>query len=1607
MKEINVHEFGNGIKDTFRRYLATANLIADTEPELSDEVWRQLGQTDVFARSALVTSIPAYKPNTPGINLIGAGSPPSLYPLLKNLNSAEFDLKRPLYGHQLKSIERAQNGRNIVVATGTGSGKTECFLLPVLDDAARKPASGVRTIVVYPMNALANDQMDRLRRLLADLPNITFGRYTGETPRDERGFSAEQLAEIAPNERFFRNQIKEDPPQILLTNFAMLEYLLLRPEDHAIFRHGALRYVVLDEAHSYAGAQGIDISLLMRRLKQRYSGNRLQFILTSATLSDDETESSKEKIAGFAHSLTGAEFGTDDVIFGEATHGFSDKLIEVSLESLRSVVGSEADLRRWIDALDDDRLLRDLISGSGLPGAADALHAGNSDEMLYRFMSSWEPAKKLFDLVATQSYPVDSLAGILWPDDPEPNLVVEWILTLAARARTSPSSPPLISARFHYFFRGLSGASVCLNDECKCRTTSGGRVSRVFLESRSNCDSPCESLLLPLASCFQCGLPVLTVWLADAGTKWKSIEPPPRNAAGESSRMFLTWAEQEAEDELEDEDNEKPRGDDDSVELCLKCGWIATGKAIGICCDAPRIIELKQIKAPKEEVKQCPRCGANAAPFPSIVREFKSGDDAVTAVLAESIIRQLPPETEAVGRPAAGRKMLVFSDSRQRAAFFAPYLQRTSCESEYSKPLYDALLELERKHGEPASIEEVAKRFVRNAEERKVIVVREHDEGAADSYKFVPANDLGIADKRKLKREAQLTLLKQFCASPRQRNTWAGLGLAFAEVELTPVKLDELRAALPEAFELGDQTGRDIFQKLLEVFLMKRAVFISDDSITARDIAKGAASITFHLSESSSVNGRQRTRWNPYLAKSGRERVIMRSYQANILARAFKLDLITDEARLTDLLERAWNGLRANVLKQHTAGGEYQLDIDKLLISTSKASYYCDTCGRTTPFFAGGDCTMPRCGGRYRPADETFILGRIAQNHQRHRVLHDEPMALRVAEHTAQLTNVHGQKYQKDFIEGRINVLSSSTTFEMGVDVGGLKAVMLRNVPPSASNYIQRAGRAGRRRDGAAFAVTYSRTIPHDQFHFHNPEKIIQGKVPVPLINLGNVRLARRHVNSFLLGEFLRSAEVTTNLRNVSDFFFGESNGKPNWRYFETFVEKNRANLSKSIRGLLPDETGLDPNECIDEAVRRLERAYLEKAKEPLDAFDKQREELESDLRADNENLRAVTNAIRSVTRLREELLDESIIDFLSSAHWLPSYAFPQDTIRLVVRQTNWIEKMRLERDREQGIAEYAPGAEVIADGKLFKSGGVICPNKGFHKKKYRYCPTCRRLKTTDATQALSPTCECGAYAGIADYIVPTGFQTLVGETVEEPNLFRQPPPPSTAISLISGAPEDAFLPHAELPGVALGYRRGGTLFKANAGYKFEQFRLCENCGRQFPGKGRQNQNGHRTPWGTNCFGPLFKTNLAHEFETDILQIRFNLAGVGPKPVSDEEFWASLTSAFVFAAAEELSIPNRDLDGIYQSQSLQGSSGELVIYDKVPGGAGYVQRIGEQLPEILKRVYARTKNCGNPLCDENSSCYTCLRSYQNQFMWAKLKRNAVTSWLETWLRSST
>ena len=386
----------------------------------------------------------------------------TLSPLFRKLESdkhanyaRKLPVERPLYLHQEKAIEKIVAGENIVVSTGTGSGKTHCFIIPVLDTLLREQAAGtlcegVRAIFVYPMNALANDQIKGLREILMAYPRITFGVYNGGTEHKEADaiklyeamYANEKYPELRkrlPNELLSREEMKKKPPHILFTNYAMLEHMLFRPGDDGIFSNSNFKYVILDEAHVYAGAKGIETALLMGRLKGRIrSEGTPQFILTSATLGGDMPESNA-RVVEFASRLTGCEF-------------FQDAVITAYRDTARmSGACMTYPPHLYCELANDEKSLRDVLSLHSIAFSSTA----KNEEILYDLIEKT-------DLYAAMR----QLGSLITLDDFAQRLDVSGevaVSFVALCAKAQKGGKPLVDIRYHFFLRALDGGYLALD----------------------------------------------------------------------------------------------------------------------------------------------------------------------------------------------------------------------------------------------------------------------------------------------------------------------------------------------------------------------------------------------------------------------------------------------------------------------------------------------------------------------------------------------------------------------------------------------------------------------------------------------------------------------------------------------------------------------------------------------------------------------------------------------------------------------------------------------------------------------------------------------------------------------------------------------------------------------------------------------------------------------------------------------------------------------------------------------------------------------------------------------------------------------------------------
>ena len=452
----------DNIKDEFIGYISTLFHISDKD--YAAQFAAALREEGAIAKGPYLDVSDSYKTGKSLAQMIEEGEASSLFHSLEGDipdGEKEIQINRGLYLHQERALRKTNKGKNLIVTTGTGSGKTECFIIPIINHLLREAeegtlSSGVRAILIYPMNALANDQMKRLRNLLKSYPEITFGVYNSSTKQNEQDGIAEygkvykdangRPLKPLKNEIVSRDQMQKTPPHILVTNYAMLEYMMLRPKDDLVFSRAKLRFLVLDEAHIYRGATGMETSLLLKRLKARISNPaNVLHILTSATLGGKEAD---DDIVKFAETLCNASFYAEDIIRSQSVvPSYDREPVDVPLSM-------------FAELIDPQKPLNVIADDYGLPipdGIPDA-------EYLYDLCVS---ASVYRDLRRITSHPmtIPEITRALRATHNVTQQDVVNIIGVAAQASKNKSA--LIKARYHMFAKALEGAYVTLGQNKK------------------------------------------------------------------------------------------------------------------------------------------------------------------------------------------------------------------------------------------------------------------------------------------------------------------------------------------------------------------------------------------------------------------------------------------------------------------------------------------------------------------------------------------------------------------------------------------------------------------------------------------------------------------------------------------------------------------------------------------------------------------------------------------------------------------------------------------------------------------------------------------------------------------------------------------------------------------------------------------------------------------------------------------------------------------------------------------------------------------------------------------------------------------------------------
>jgi hypothetical protein len=1250
--------------------------------------------------------------------------------------------------HQRDAIEAAASGASYVMTTGTGSGKSLGYIVPIVDRVLRDRATsgpGVKAIVVYPMNALANSQVLELEKFLsygypADGSPVTFERYTGQEAPDER------------------RRILAQPPDILLTNYVMLDLVLTRPEErqHLISAAKGLRFLVLDELHTYRGRQGADVAMLVRRVRDVCESAELQVVGTSATMTSVGSAAQRRAVvADVATRLFGTPVAPQHVI-GETlvratTGGPADKA------TLTRRVTELAASRSRVNAAPGDDFA--TLAADPLAGWVESVFGLDTDPDeggLIRGAPT-RISDAAGQLAATTGLSKTTCASAL-----------QEMLLVGSRTREPVSHRPLFAFRLHQWISKGDNVYASLEAEAD-RHLTGHYQLRVP-------EHP-DKALLPLGFCRECGQDYYIVARVERQGQITFVPRADRDASGgDSVTGYLYTA------------SDHPWPKDPVTAGRLPDHWLDEAE------DGSLTIAVNKVKyqpspvhvtpdgtlAPAGEGMAawfmstpfafCLRCRVSyeqvrGSDFAKLATLDQEGRSSAVTVLSASIVRwlrQLPSEDLSVD----ARKLLTFVDNRQDASLQAGHFNDFAQVSQLRGALHRALeaapgglshelvsqavartmalntADFAENPTAKFSAKEAAERALRSVIEYRLYTdLKRGWRVTMPNLEQVGLLEVGYADLAEIAQDAE---------------TWAGTHPALVRAswrlreELAGIALDEMRRVLAIDVDCLTEQGYERIQRESRQHLREPWVLSDFDrmeavgTVYARAGSPGASRNDLNLSG--------RSAFGRYLRRQGG------------LGPGLKAD---DALRIaSDLLERLGTvGLLARLAPDSNGQPGYRLKAASIR-------------------WRAGDGTHPAKDPLRKQLD-TETVGRVNPFFRDlYRSMGVDLVGLFAKEHTAQVPQDLRQDREDEFRTARLPLLFCSPTMELGVDIANLSAVSMRNAPPTPANYAQRSGRAGRHGQPALVTTYCASGNAHDNFWFRRSIDMVAGSVQPPRLDLGNEELVRSHVNAIWLAETGQSMKAS--LPDVLDM----AGDRPSldflpevWRALIDPTARRRA-TERAVR-LLDElrsewDMGDDPVgwwhdgwvvETVKRAPENLDRAlgrwrdlyrttkaeYLEQAKLAVAPGTPRRAQEAAATRE-----REARDRLRLLANENSEMSQTDFYSYryLASEGFLPGYSFPRLPLAAYIPGSRPTRGRNagggyLQRPRFLAIREFGPGSLIYHEGARYEVVRVQLPRSheiggGLDTEDASRCEACGYHHPVSVG---TDTCEsCGARLGAKTY---------------------------------------------------------------------------------------------------------------------------------------------------------------------------------------------------------------------------------------------------------------
>ena len=1640
------------VAKSFLRYQLTAYPFAD--PHLLAQM-RALLSLDHTRSSPLLRGpyVSLSRPFRPGASVRKMIDDGVLHPHLAERIPSRIT---HFYSHQERAIRAIADGRTTLISTGTGSGKTECFLYPVVSQCLtlrdESAAPGISAVIVYPMNALAEDQLLRIRGLLAGT-GVPFGIYVGKTPEREADMAGARLPTgssaadyqarveraqrdgtgetVHPAEEVCSRQAMRTPgkqPRILLTNVKQLELLLTRQQDIELFAGARLDYLVFDEAHTFTGAMGAETACLIRRLRSfcNVDPDHTRCVATSATIVDaNEPDAARLFAARF--------FGV--LADGVVTVG-EDYEAETWAESRMVPPAPRGDppaiLDECVRAVEDDDESGTTVSWvyRSLAGRALGLRDGSDwPTALHAALSRNEVAFRLSEELA-EPRPLEELPHALEKRIGRPVTeaeILSW-LTLGAAARYDER--PLLRPVIHGFVRGIGGAVVSFPEQ------EDGAQLRLTAKDESQSGPSGERYAhFPVTTCTVCGQHYYIAFLKDFTFTGK------RPGGGEASGHGRYWqpldqtnggnrlvlvdrliGETDADGESAASSRTAP------LHFCRRCA-AAHPERTDRCRSCGHAADTVKLQVVRQKPKQpgvltsCLSCGSNGRRVFGRYREPARPVRAVTVADVHVL-------TQDMVHYADRRRLLVFCDNRQDAAFQAGWMK------DHARRFRLRSLMAEGIRANPGSSIGDLTGYLDDRMEADETLSRAL---LPEVWQVARREGSGGRHTRERRKYLRIQVLREVTLSARQ-------ALGLEPWGRMRVRYDGLSPSLPwiqeQAFRLGIPADRlrDGVASVLDHFRRRGALLDPEFKVYTRYWAEGSPEVQQGFLPSfvkplglklrrrpdekpewvmQWLSGAGDTTMRQVARKWGEPTESIGPFLEGLFAFLVEQQLLKPVRLL---------GSRGKALPN--LDGVYQVNGDALRLHPNTGVARCRKCRRTiTREVPHSRCPAWRCDGE---------LEWIPENPDDYnlQLLDESYEMLRPEEHTAMVPHERREQLENWFKgdSKAVNSLVCTPTLELGIDIGRLDSVLMRNVPPLPANYWQRAGRAGRRHR-MAVNMTYCRPVSHDRAYFAEPPKLLGGRIDPPAFNLRNEVMVAKHVQATVIAALhrygrdparpeterheIREVLGTCLPRRVKPYLFdGEVVRVEPFDFgpLRELVRHNGPALADKVRSVFeqgwpgsdadvvtPDALRKHVNRFTSEleaVVKRLRRR-LHWAMGQIKRLNGVREK-HGTLNGEDESL--FRRCGRLVARLKgrdpgrshAEGHDSSItFSVLAAEGFLPGYGLESGYVVAWAEIPFWLDGAMdfvLPRAPATALREYVPGNLIYANGHRFVA-------RRFHRDfsdEHVEMPVYEVSAEHQAVKEMT--------AGVSSSL---GGQAVRAMAVCDVDLVHS--------SHISDDEEVRFQLGVAVYGLELGQHSGGMAYQwgdqpvllrrgvrmrlVNVGVSEVVkgrnsfgYPVCAICGQSVsPLSSQAQRESFRKSHEERCGSKPGRVGFYADIAADALSL---------PECANPTLAYSVLEALRIGATRILDMHMEDLQilviGEIGHEMVQG-----FLWDPMPGGSGLLERLRDRFREVAGVAREVLEGCEGA-CE--SSCVDCLQTFRNSYYHNRLDRRVALDALNEWGR---